>query len=362
MHVCRAGRTGLLPLRPMPLPPDHPYYKAPETFEEDPNAPGAEKTTAHFNLEKALEGLGHTLVHTPGHRSGFINIVGRPNVGKSTLVNALVGERMSIVTAKPQTTRHRIFALLSGDDFQAVFSDTPGLIEEPHYRMQQRMNAAVSSAFEDADVILFVAVPQEEYEDDHVLLRAIREAEDCEIVVVVNKTDTVTEAEAEALAASYAERLGAKTHFAVSALKGTQVDELRTHLLAALPDGPPYYPKDQLTDRPERFFVTEILREAILEHYYQEIPYSVQPVVEYFEDTTNKNGKPLARMQIVIYVERESQKNILIGKNGQDIKEVCYKARVKMEQFLGKAVFMDTRVKVRAGWRDDESVLKAFGY
>lgn len=345
----------------MPLPPDHPYYKAPEAFEPDPNSPGAEKTTEHFDLDKALEGLGHAITHDETHKSGFVNIVGRPNVGKSTLVNALVGEQMSIVTSKPQTTRHRIFAILSGDDFQAVFSDTPGLIEEPSYAMQQRMNAAVSSAFEDADVILFVAVPQETYEDDHVLLRAIREA-DAEVVVIMNKTDTVAAASAELLAETYAQRLGAKKFFAISALEGKGVAELREYLIASLPVGPPYYPKDQMTDRPERFFVTEILREQILEHYYQEIPYSVQPVVENFEDTLNRYGKPLARIQVVIYVERESQKNILIGKGGADIKEVCYKARVKMEKFLGKAVFMDTRVKVRAGWRDDEDQLKSFGY
>ena len=346
----------------MPLPSDHPYHKPEDRFEEDPNAPGAEKTRAHFDLDKALDGLGQPLVHSPDHRSGYVNVVGRPNVGKSTLVNALVGERMNIVTAKPQTTRHRIFALLSGDDFQAVFSDTPGLIEEPVYRMQQRMNAAVASAFEDADVILFVAVPQEEYDDDHVLLRAIREAEDARVVVVVNKSDTVGAGVAEAAARGFAERLATDTYFAVSALEGTGVDALREHLLAALPPGPPYFPKDQLTDRPERFFVTEILREAILEHYYQEIPYAVQPVIEYFEDTTNKYGKPLARIQVVIYVERESQKNILIGKGGKDIKAVCHQARVRMEQFLGKAVFMDTRVKVRVGWRDDEQELKRFGY
>ncbi len=345
----------------MPLPKDHPYYKPEDDFQIDPNAPGAELSADHFDLEKALDGLGQEITHDETHRSGFVNVVGRPNVGKSTLVNALVGERMSIVTAKPQTTRHRIFAILSGDDFQVVFSDTPGLIEEPHYAMQKSMNAAVSSAFEDADLILFVVVPQEEYEDDHVLLRAIREA-GCEVVVVINKVDTVVAEEAEVLAKAYAERLGATKYVLTSALEGTGVDELRDYVMEVLPQGPPYYPKDQLTDRPERFFVTEMMREQILEHYYQEIPYSVQPVIEGYEDTVNKYGKPLARIRMVIFVERESQKNIIIGKGGRDIKEVCYKARLRMEEFLGRAVFLDTRVKVRAGWRDDELQLKSFGY
>ena len=345
----------------MPLPQDHPYFKPEDKIEIDPNAPGAEKSTDHFDLEKALEGLGQEITHDETHRSGFVNVVGRPNVGKSTLVNALVGERMSIVTAKPQTTRHRIFAILSGDDFQVVFSDTPGLIEEPHYAMQKSMNAAVSSAFEDADLILFVAVPQEEYADDHVMLRAIREA-GCEAVVIVNKVDTVATEEAEVLAKAYAERLGARKYMLTSALDGTGVDELRDYVMEVLPKGPPYYPKDQLTDRPERFFVTEMMREQILEHYYQEIPYSVQAVIEGYEDTINKYGKPLARIRMVIFVERESQKNILIGKGGRDIKEVCYKARLRMEEFLGRAVFLDTRVKVRTGWRDDEQQLKSFGY
>jgi len=256
----------------MSLPPDHPYYKKPEQpFETDPNAPGAEKDSEHFNLDRALEGLGHPLQVSEHHRSGFVNIVGRPNVGKSTLLNALVGERMSIITAKPQTTRHRILALVSGDDFQAVFSDTPGLIEEPGYKMQERMNAFVASAFEDADVILFVVVPQEEYEEDHALIRRLQQA-DAEVIVVVNKADTVPQEEAEASAKTYQNRIGAKRAVAVSALHRAGTEDLRSWIIDNLPQGPAYYPKDQLTDRPERFFVTEILREQILEQYYQEIP------------------------------------------------------------------------------------------
>lgn len=345
----------------MPLPDDHPYAKS-EAFGTDPSAPGAEEDQ-HFDLESALQGLGRELVQTEEHRSGFVNVVGRPNVGKSTLVNALVGERMNIVTAKPQTTRHRIFALLSGQDFQAVFSDTPGLIEAPSYAMQQRMNAAVAGAFTDADVVLFVAVPQEEYEDDHVLMRAVREAkEEAKIVVVINKVDTASPEEADGSAADYAKRLDADATFVTSARDDLGVDALREYVLQVLPKGPPYYPKDQLTDRPERFFVTEIMREQILEHYYQEIPYAVEPVIEHYEDTVNRNGKPLAKIRMAIYVERESQKNILIGKGGRDIKEVCYKARVRMEEFLDSAVFLDTKVKVKKGWRDDERQLRSFGY
>ena len=344
----------------MSLPKDHPYYKPP--LETDRNAPGAEKEGEHFDLERALEGLGEPLDVREGHRSGYVNIVGRPNVGKSTLLNALVGERMSIITAKPQTTRHRILALVSGPDFQAVFSDTPGLIEEPGYKMQERMNAFVASAFEDADVVLFVVVPQEEYPDDHPLMRRLAGLKDAEVIVVVNKADTVGRAEAERIAGAYRERLGASRAVAISALHGEGTDELRRDVIAGLPEGPAYYPKDQLSDRPERFFVTEIIREQILEHYYQEIPYAVEPVVERFEHGTTSQGRAIIRIAAVIYVERDSQKNILIGPGGRDIKSVGKAARERLERFLGEKVFLETRVKVRAGWRDDEKALERFGY
>ena len=348
----------------MSLPKDHPYYRAPEPnepFATDPNAPGAELEGEHFDLDRALEGFGDKLEVGDDHRSGFVNIVGRPNVGKSPLLNALVGERMSIITAKPQTTRHRILALLSGEDFQAVFSDTPGLIEEPGYKMQERMNAFVASAFEDADMILFVAVPQETYEEEHPLIKRLGYVE-APVVVVVNKTDTVTREEAEACAKTYAERIGTAHAVAISALRQEGTAELRDWIIAHLPKGPAYYPKDQLTDRPERFFVTEIVREQILEHYYQEIPYAVEPVVEKFEETHTSQGRELVRIEVTIYVERDSQKNILIGRGGQDIKAVGTAARGRLEAFLGKKVFLETRVKVRAGWRNDDKQLKRFGY
>ncbi len=346
----------------MPLPPDHPYYQKPEQpFETDPNAPGAEKEGEHFDLDRALEGFEGIEEVSDNHRSGFVNIVGRPNVGKSTLLNALVGERMSIITAKPQTTRHRILALMSGEDFQAVFSDTPGLIEEPGYKMQEKMNAFVASAFEDADVVLFVVVPQEEYEEGHHLIDRLRQI-DAPVVVVVNKTDTVTQEEAEQIGASYKERIDAEKAVAISALHQSGTQDLLEWVLNNLPPGPAYYPKDILTDRPERFFVTEIIREQILEQYYQEIPYAVEPVVEKFEETTTKQGAPLVRISAVIYVERDSQKNILIGKGGQDIKAVGQGARLRLEAFLGKKVFLETRVKVRAGWRNDDKQLERFGY
>ena len=344
----------------MPLPKDHPYYKPP--LETDPNATRAEHEGEHFDLDRALEGLGEPLDTPDGHRSGYVNIVGRPNVGKSTLLNALVGERMSIITAKPQTTRHRILALVSGPDFQAVFSDTPGLIEEPGYKMQERMNAFVASAFEDADVVLFVVVPQEEYPDDHPLLRRLANLRDAEVIVVVNKADTVERPEAERIAEDYRVRLSAKRAVAVSALHGDGTDALRADIIAGLPAGPAYYPKDQLSDRSERFFVTEIIREQILEHYYQEIPYAVEPVVERFEHGTTSQGKPIIRISVVVYVERDSQKNILIGPGGRDIKEVGRAARERLERFFDSKVFLETRVKVRKGWRDDEKALERFGY
>ena len=352
----------------MPLPKDHPYYRpqADEPFETDPNAPPhtgkrTDQQVGEFDLDQALEGLGHKLEVPDDHRSGFVNIVGRPNVGKSTLLNALVGERMSIITAKPQTTRHRILALLSGDDFQAVFSDTPGLIEDPGYKMQERMNAFVASAFEDADVILFVVVPQEEYEEEHGLIQRLAQHES-PVCVVVNKLDTITEEQAQAVAKTYRDRIDTPHSAVVSALNGTGTDDLREWIVSSLPTGPAYYPKEQLTDRPERFFVTEIIREQILEHYYQEIPYAVEPVVEKFEETQTSQGRPLVRISATIYVERDSQKNILIGKGGQDIKAVGTAARGRLEAFLGKKVFLETRIKVRPGWRNDEKQLKRFGY
>ncbi|MFZ4560243.1 MAG: GTPase Era [Saprospiraceae bacterium] len=296
------------------------------------------------------------------HKSGFINIVGRPNVGKSTLMNALVGERMSIITAKPQTTRHRILGILSGEDFQMVFSDTPGIIEKPAYKMQHAMNASVRSTFEDADLMLLVTEPGENYADDDPLLLSLRKL-DVPRFLVLNKVDLLDEARLEAWRASWAARFPFDRILSISALHQTRTQELLQEILQVLPEGPEYYPKDQLTDRPERFFVSEIIREKILLLYHQEIPYSVDVAVESFkEGETTREGKPLVRISAVIYVARKTQKPIIIGHQGESIKKLGTEARIALEAFLEQKVFLELFVKVKENWRDDDSALRQLGY
>jgi GTPase len=295
------------------------------------------------------------------HKSGFVNIIGRPNVGKSTLMNRLVGERMSIITNKPQTTRHRIFGILSGDDFQIVFSDTPGFIRQPSYRMQEMMNRSVNTTFEDADLMLFMTETQEEYDAEDPLLGRLKTA-GAPVFLILNKTDLVSAERAEQMAEQWRELIPFSKVFLISALRGTGVDELLPAILEALPEGPEYYPKDQLTDRAERFFVSEIIREKILELYHQEVPYSCEVSVEEFKETETKDGLPLARIRAEIYVARKTHKPIIIGKDGESIKKLGSEARKSIETFLDSKVFLELHVKVRDNWRDDETALRRFGY
>ncbi|MEM1358562.1 MAG: GTPase Era [Bacteroidota bacterium] len=295
------------------------------------------------------------------HKSGFVNIIGRPNAGKSTLMNALVGERMSIITAKPQTTRHRIFGILTGEDFQIVFSDTPGAIEDPNYKMQEMMNRYVNSSFEDADLMIYLIDPQEEYSEDDMLVGKLRRA-NFPLYLVFNKTDLVDDNRLNRLERQFKKWIKPERVYAVSALKGDGVKELLADIIATLPEGPQYFPEDQLTDRTERFFVSEIIREQILTQYHQEIPYSVEVDIESFQDTTTKDGKELARISALIYVSRKSQKPIIIGKGGKAIKQLGSEARKRMEDFLQRKVFLELHVKIREDWRDDEGQLKRFGY
>ncbi len=295
------------------------------------------------------------------HYSGFVNIVGRPNAGKSTLMNALVGERMSIITAKPQTTRHRIIGLLSGDDFQIVFSDTPGIIHDPKYKMQEMMNKAVNSAFEDADVMIYLVDPTEQYTEDEPLVGKLRHWKE-PLFLVINKSDLMREAQLEAIVLQFKQWLKPEAVFIISALHGQQVPDLLAAIRAKLPLGPAYYPKDQLTDRPERFFISEIIREQMLEIYHQEIPYSAEVEIDSFKESQTKNGQNLTSISAVIYVERNTQKSIIIGKGGEAIKKLGTAAREKMEAFLDTKVFLEMHVKVRDGWRDNERELRRFGY
>ncbi len=295
------------------------------------------------------------------HKSGFVNIIGRPNVGKSTLMNALVGERMSIITHKPQTTRHRIFGILSGDDFQIVFSDTPGVIKNPAYKMQEAMNRFAHSTFEDADLMLLVIEPNETWPDDDPLLKRLGHME-VPIFLIINKIDLSSQVQITELVAQWQQRLSFAGIFPISALHQSGTAGLLQLILEHLPEGPAYFPKDQITDRTERFFVSEIIREKILELYEQEIPYSCEVGIDDFKDTETNTGEALARISAVIYVSRKTQKSILIGKNGAAIKRLGTEARKAMETFLERKVFLELHVKVRDNWRDDEQMLRRFGY
>ncbi len=268
---------------------------------------------------------------------------------------------MSIITAKPQTTRHRIIGILSGDDFQIVFSDTPGYIEEASYKMQEKMNSYVNSSFEDADVMIYLVDPQEEYAEDDLLVGKLRRM-DTPLFLVFNKLDLVDENRLSELERQFKKWIRPQRIFGISAKSGLGIEDLLTAIKEALPEGPVFYPEDQLTDRSERFFVSEILREQILEQYHQEIPYSVEIEIEAFEETETKDGEELARISAVIYVSRKTQKPILIGKGGSSIKKLGTNARKRMEEFLGRKVFLETHVKIREDWRDDEQWLKRFGY
>lgn len=296
------------------------------------------------------------------HRSGFINIIGHPNVGKSTLMNALVGERMSIITNKPQTTRHRIIGILSGEDFQMVLSDTPGVVEKPAYKMHQAMNSFVQSTFEDADLMLLVTDVLEEYKAGDQLLEQLRRQTSIPMFVVLNKIDLVDEEKLEQLKTFWAEQLPNAQVIPISALKKISTDLLLDTLKESLPEGPEYYPKDQLTDRPERFFMSEIIREKIMTLYHQEIPYATQVIIEEFKEDQTVGGKAIARISATIFVERDTQKSILIGKNGVSIKKLGMEARLDMEKFLEKKVFLELFVKVKDNWRNDDFLLKQFGY
>lgn len=294
------------------------------------------------------------------HRSGFVNIIGRPNVGKSTLMNALVGERMSIITNKPQTTRHRIIGIVSDDDYQVVFSDTPGFIKDPSYSMQESMNQFVSGTFVDGDVMVLVVDVNEEYDNDNPLFNRLAKVK-VPLFLVLNKIDLVDEAALLNKIVEWKDKANFKEVIPISALHKTQTETLFNTILSYLPEGPVYYPKDQFTDRPERFFVSEIVREKLLTNYYQEIPYACEVVVDEFKIDPNPK-KNLVRIHATIYAGRKSQKNIIIGKKGSAIKKLGIDARKGIEAFLEKKVYLELFVKVRDNWRNDDKMLKSFGY
>ncbi|SCY24428.1 GTP-binding protein Era [Nonlabens sp. Hel1_33_55] len=289
------------------------------------------------------------------HKAGFVNIVGNPNVGKSTLMNALVGERLSIITSKAQTTRHRILGIVNGDDFQIVLSDTPGIMK-PAYKLQESMMEFVKNAFEDADCILYMVELGEKELKNEDFEKRLTFAE-VPIIVLINKIDKGDETQLAEAMEHWKQRLPKAEIFAISALENFGVPELLNRILDILPESPAYYPKDALTDKPERFFVNESIREKILIHYKKEIPYSVEiDTEEFFEDET------IIRIRSVIMVERETQKGIIIGHKGTAIKRVGVEARKDLEKFFGKQVHLELYVKVNKNWRSDEKQLKRFGY
>ena len=292
------------------------------------------------------------------HKSGFINIIGNPNVGKSTLMNALVGERMSIISNKPQTTRHRIIGIVSEADFQMVFSDTPGYIKDPSYALQESMNKFVNGTFVDADALVIVVDATENYEDEHPLFRKLEKVEVPKFLVI-NKIDLTDESTLLQLIANWQKVADFDEIIPISALEKEGTEHLFNSLLNCLPEGPEYYPKDQFTDRPERFFISEIIREKMLLNYHQEIPYSCEVVVDAFKEDEAKN---LVRIYATIYMSRNSQKNIVIGKKGAAIKKLGIESRQDIEKFLDKKVYLELFVKVRENWRNDDKFLKSFGY
>jgi len=296
------------------------------------------------------------------HKSGFVNIIGNPNVGKSTLINILVGERMAIISNKPQTTRHRMIGIVNGENHQIVFSDTPGIIKEPSYAMQNNMNSYVFNSFEDVDLILFMTDMVEQYDDEHPLIEHLSKT-DKPIFLIVNKTDLSSEEEVLKRIQLWHDRLKNITEtIPISALNERNTDVIVGLIVKYLSEGPAYYPKDQLTDRSERFFVNEIIREKILLLYKQEIPYSVEVVTHSFKKSRTKKREPLVRIEAYVFVMRESQKAILIGKNGAGIKKLGEQSRKDIEKFLNKKVYLEFTIKVRKDWRNDEQSLKRFGY
>ena len=289
------------------------------------------------------------------HKAGFVNIIGNPNVGKSTLMNAFVGEKLSIITSKAQTTRHRILGIVNGDDFQVILSDTPGIIK-PAYQLQSAMMDFVKSAFEDADVLLYIVELGEKTIKDQAFLDKITKT-NIPVLLLLNKIDLGDEEKLKESLALWQEMVPNAEIFAISALENFGVKEVFNRIIELLPQSPPFYSKDTLTDKPERFFVNETIREKILMHYKKEIPYAVEiDTQEFFEE------EKIIRMRSVIMVERETQKGIIIGHKGSALKRVGVEARKDLEKFFGKQIHLELYVKVNKNWRSNIDQLKRFGY
>lgn len=289
------------------------------------------------------------------HKSGFVNIIGNPNVGKSTLMNALVGERLSIITSKAQTTRHRIMGIVNSDDFQIVYSDTPGVLK-PAYKLQESMMKYVMSALEDADIILYITDTQETPNKNREFLEILNQQK-APIILVINKIDLSNQEKVEEQIKLWEGLLPNAVIIPSSALHGFNLDAILESILERLPEGPEYFSKETLTDKTLRFFASEIIREKVLTTYKKEIPYSVEVDIEEY-----KEEPKIDRVRAIIYVTRESQKGIIIGHQGKMLKKIGTEARLDMEKFLDKKVFLEIYVKVDPNWRNDDTKLKRFGY
>ncbi len=289
------------------------------------------------------------------HKSGFVNIVGNPNVGKSTLMNVLVGERISIITSKSQTTRHRIMGIVNGEDFQIVYSDTPGVLK-PNYRLQESMLSFSRSALTDADVLLYVTDVYDNPDKNSDFVEKVK-MQTIPVILLINKIDLIDQQKLEKLVETWNKLLPKAEILPISALEKFNTENVFKRIISLLPASPPFFDKEQLTDKPARFFVTEIIREKILLHYDKEVPYSTEVVVESFQEE-----EKIIRINATIYVERNSQKGIIIGKGGKSLKRVGMEARKDIEGFFEKKIFLELFVKVEKNWRNKELNLKRFGY
>lgn len=289
------------------------------------------------------------------HKAGFVNIVGKPNVGKSTLMNVLIGERLSIISSKAQTTRHRIMGIINDDHYQIVFSDTPGMLK-PKYELHKNMMSFVNMSLEDADVILFVTDLFETDAEIEDVIEKINQS-GVPVLLVINKIDLSKENQLDEVTAYWTQRIKSETVIPISATESFNTERILQEILDHLPVHEPFYDKQELTDRPERFFASEIVREKIFLNYRKEIPYSTEVAIEdFYEEET------IIRIRAIIYVERDSQKGIIIGEGGKALKRVGTQARMEMEKFFGKKIFLETFVKVADDWRKDKNKLKKFGY
>ncbi|UKT63972.1 GTPase Era [Pedobacter mucosus] len=294
------------------------------------------------------------------HKAGFVSIIGKPNVGKSTLMNVLVGERLSIITPKAQTTRHRILGIVNEEDYQIVFSDTPGVIK-PKYSLQESMMSFVNGSLTDADVLLFVTDINEQFDEEDVMEKILNRG--IPTIVLINKIDKAQQEQVDEKINYWQEKLNPASIHAISALHKHNLDGILDLILEMLPEHPAYYDKEDYTDRSERFFVSEMIREKIFLNYQKEIPYSTEVIIKSFKEEELKNGKgEMIRISAEIVVERDSQKNILIGTAGSMLKKVGTEARLEIEKFLGKKIFLEMFVKVIPDWRSKKNYLKSFGY